>query len=86
MNFEKEVMESNVPWFLHFADSSCGDMCEKTATEFEAAAKLMLSQDKVNFGYVDKVKERYIINHFGINGQNIIIFLNAEKPAPAGAP
>lgn len=43
MSFDKEVMESNVPWFLHFADDQCGSYCEKTATEFEAAAKLMLS-------------------------------------------
>ena len=31
MSFDKEVMESNVPWFLHFADDQCGSYCEKNS-------------------------------------------------------
>lgn len=86
MSFDKEVMESNEPWYLHFADDSCGEMCVKTARELDAAAKVLLSQEKVHFGYVDSSKEKYIINFFGIGGQNIIIYLNGDKPAPAGQP
>ena len=81
--YENVVMKSKAPWFLNFGGDACEE-CRKLEPEFEKAGKAL--EGIARFGYVNPRSGKGIVDRFGINGEPVIIFLNAYKPAPHGSP